>query len=1057
MRCSSCKAVNPAGNRFCEACGSRLGHGCIHCGHSIRPTSRFCGGCGFAVEHAEALGTVNQTWAELKQATVFFADVVGSTELIAAMDPEQAMAMLRPAVLRMCQVVERFGGTVVRTLGDGILALFGVPRSLEGHALLACEAALNLQKAFRDDSGLTIRVGLHSGQVASDPQDADGTRGGGAHGVTIHMASRVVAMAAPGGICLTAQCHALVHASCDVEPMGSHVLKGFAGATALYALKGVSQAAMAQRFPNAGQAKFRGRAHEIDLLHEAWAMTDRRDAQVVGICAPPGAGKSRLCHEFAQWCNGRDVPVYEVRAQLYGHATPLQPILELLRVFFFGISGGDDAATARERIALRLADTASADDLALVQEFLGVATPVEKPSSLTPKARHDRLVSLVREQVRHLSETAAVIVIEDIHWLDEASEEFVSTLVEAVAGTRTMLVLNYRPSYQVPWVQAAHFRELLLPELSTKDAHALVGDLIGALASLEDVRMLVVQRSAGNPFFAEELVRSLRENRVLLGDGSVRGGLQAAERALPATVQAVIGARLDRLGEPEKTLLQMCAIIGKEVPLAVLQHVASPIADQLQDGVQGLCRADLIVQEEDGKRFSFRHPLIQEVAYGAQLKVRRGHLHALVAAAMETFYSDRPGEYAGLVAYHHESAGQRVKAAHYASRAAQWVGSTNPALAIRHWHKVRDLLLDEPRSPDIDRQRAIACSKIVFLGWREGLAHDEARPFIEEAVELVRNVDARLAQLLLFVEGRMLTSSGGPADGYVERLQAALSLAPSDAGRVATLNAALSQAYGWAGRLPEALAASDIALAGVASIDAFDLDFIGFSVEHWVLGMRARLLVRLGRQKEAERCLKRIFNDGEAHQLDPVLLLIAHYGYIDLAWCRNDAATAQSHADAVSRMVDKSASPYMRVFSISFQAIAHSMAGRALRAATLYAEALSLLRNGKVAMEMESDILVGLAECHRDMGEFGKALAFAREAADVSRKRSIRLAECRALIAMGASLAGQRAPGWEVAANAFFDDAQLLVNHTGAVVLGQLLQRERQQAVPLRVMQSGLA
>ncbi|RYF25301.1 MAG: adenylate/guanylate cyclase domain-containing protein, partial [Comamonadaceae bacterium] len=343
-------------------------------------------------------------------------------------------------------------------------------------------------------------------------------------------------MAAPGGICLTAQCHALVQASCEVEPMGSHVLKGFAGATALYALTGVSQAALAQRFPDAGRAKFRGRAHEINLLHDAWAKTDRRDAQVVGICAPPGAGKSRLCHEFAQWCNRHEVPVCEVRAQLYGHATPLQPILELLRVFFFAITGGDDAETARGRIARRLADTSTSDDLALVQEFLGVATPGDKPSSLSPKSRHDRLISLVREQIRHLSAAPAVVVIEDIHWLDEASEEFVSALVEAVAGTRTMLVLNYRSSYQVPWGQAAHFREVLLPELSRKDSHALVGDLMGPLASLEEVRTLVVQRSAGNPFFAEELVRSLRENGVLVGDGSVRGGLQAAERALPATV-----------------------------------------------------------------------------------------------------------------------------------------------------------------------------------------------------------------------------------------------------------------------------------------------------------------------------------------------------------------------------------------------------------------------------------------------------------------------------------------------------------------------------------------
>jgi class 3 adenylate cyclase/tetratricopeptide (TPR) repeat protein len=1067
MRCSTCRTVNPAGNRFCEGCGARQGPVCPHCGHAHRPAARFCGGCGLPIEVSPLPATsaaAARQWGELKQATVLFADIVGSTELIAAMDPEQAMEKLRPAVLRMCQVVESVGGTVVRTLGDGILALFGVPRSLEGHALLACEAALNLQKVFSEDTaGLTIRVGLHSGQVASDPADADGTRGGGAHGVTIHLASRVVAMAAPGGICLTEHCHALVRASCDVESMGSHVLRGIAGTTALYSLKGLKQAALSQRFPQAGHARFRGRAGELEMLRGAWAQTGRGQAQVVGISAPPGAGKSRLCHEFSQWCRTQDVPVFEVRAQLYGHATPLQPVLELMRVFFYCIAAGDDPATARKTIAQRLPQGASQADLALVQEFLGVAQSDTPPSALAPKARHERLKALLREHLRDAADTPAVIVIEDVHWLDEASWEFVGALVEAVAGTRSMLVLNYRPSFEAPWRGLPHFRQQDLPELSASDAHALLRDLIGAAPALDAVRRLVVQRSAGNPFFAEELVRSLRESGVLSVTGEVSGGLDAVERALPATVQAVIGARLDRLGEPGKTLLQMCAIIGKEIPLAVLEHVARPIADQIQEGLDLLCRADLVIPDAaDSRRFAFRHPLIQEVAYGAQLKVRRGQLHALVAGAMETYYREQLDEYAGLVAYHYEAAGHRVKASEHAGRAARWVGSTNPALAIRHWHKVRSLLQDEPRATEIDRRRAIACSKIVFLGWREGLALDEARPFIDEAVELARESDARLAQLLLFVEGRMLQASGGPADGYVEKIKTALSLQPTETqpGRTATLNAALSQAYGWAGMLHEALAASDASLAHVDSIDAFDLDFIGFSVEHWVLGMRARLLVRLGRHEEAEQCLLRIFKSGEpggSTGLDPVLLLIAHYGYIDLAWCRSDAAMARHHADAVSAMVEKSASPYMRVVSMTFQAMAHGIADRQGQAASLYTQALALLRAGKVAIEMESEILAGLAECHRRMGHFDDSLAFAREAVSIARQRTIRLAECRALITWGAALAQHRPGGWETDSASCFAQAGQLVERSGAVIFGDLLRKERGEIEAARRLASGVA
>src|SRR3569832_1680930 len=209
MRCQSCMTVNPSGNRICENCGKQLQLTCAKCGHDVSLSARVCGNCGSGLS-AGGAHTVSEgppKWGELKQATVLFADVVGSTALVAHMDPEQAMAQLRPAVLRMRHSVERFGGTVLRTLGDGVMAMFGVPRALEGHALLACQAALHMQAAFtQSGDGLKIRVGLHSGQVASDPEDAEDGRGGGAHGLTIHLASRVIALAQPGGVCLTNAC-----------------------------------------------------------------------------------------------------------------------------------------------------------------------------------------------------------------------------------------------------------------------------------------------------------------------------------------------------------------------------------------------------------------------------------------------------------------------------------------------------------------------------------------------------------------------------------------------------------------------------------------------------------------------------------------------------------------------------------------------------------------------------------------------------------------------------------------------------------------------------------
>src|SRR6185369_16673429 len=776
MECPACHTANPDSNRFCENCGGALSFKCAACGFICMPQAKFCGGCGTSTNAtlptAEPAAPVF-VWAELKQATVLFADIVGSTELVASLDPEQAMDRLRPAVLRMRASVERFGGTVMRTLGDGVMALFGVPRALEGHALLACEAALHMQEAFKGSAdGLSIRIGLHSGQVASDPEDAQDGHGGGAHGVTIHLASRVVALAEPGGICLTQACRTSAGPGCETQSRGRHQLKGIPGLVEILTLTQVRATAPHRAGGELGMTTFRGRQRELANLVEALEQLENGQPQVLGISGDAGAGKSRLCQEFARLCTGCGIFMFEVRAQLHGHALPLQPILELFRVHFFGIGPGDSPARARARIANRFLPKPLAEaELALLYEFFGVADPGGSPLTLGPRAGHARLLALIAELARQDADTTRVILIEDLHWLDQASAEFVSALVDAVPGTRTLLLLNYRTSYQPPWSQVSYFRQLELGELPAADMDVLVAGLLAPLSRVPAVCQLVVRRSGGNPFFAEELVHTLAETGGLSADsGQPVGEMEAVERALPATVQAVSGARLDRVGEPEKTLLQMCAIIGKEIPLAVLEHVASPLASQIERGLEGLCRAGLILPQpsEGGRRIAFRHPLIQEVAYGTQLKVRREKVHASVAAAMELYYAEQIDEYAGLIAYHFEQAGERMNAARYSARAAAWVGNTNPAQSIKHWRKVRQLLEQVPRDPEVDRLRVTAGGKIALLGWREGMTLQEVKPLIEEALALANQADDRLVPWLLTIEGRMVVASGGPADSYVD-------------------------------------------------------------------------------------------------------------------------------------------------------------------------------------------------------------------------------------------------------------------------------------------------
>lgn len=1035
LRCLACLTVNPDTNRFCGNCGATFGH-------SVQESSTATGAASPDVQ-----------WGALKHATILFADVVSSTEHVAGLDPEQAMEQLRPALQQMCNAVERFGGTVVRTLGDGVMALFGAPRALEGHASLACEAALAMQAAFSGaGKGLRIRVGMHSGQVALDPGLIDATRGGGVHGHSVHLASRVVAMAEPGGICITADCLALVRAACDVRPIGSHVLKGIAEPVELHILLRMKSDVQSQPFHEAALSPFRGRDKELDVLSKALDLAEIGQGSVIGLSGAPGTGKSRLCHEFAIACHEREVPVSEVRTQLYGHATPLQPVLTLLRTCFFGIAAMDEAATARGHISrvLERLRSVSPDDLALMNEFLGVADANAVPCSLNAKARRGRLLGLLHDLVKSAGKAHSVIIFEDLHWLDEASGEFLSVLVDAVAGTRTLLLLNYRPGYLAPWSAWPHFRALTLADLDASDTEALVLELLNPYPGLQSFFPLVVERSAGNPFFAEELVHSLVEKNALIGtSGNRKTDIAFLAQTLPATVQAVIGERIDRLVATQRTLLHICAVIGKEIPLAVLQEVAVYLVSQLETGLDGLCEAELLQLLREiagGRRFAFRHPLIQEVAYNTQLKARRANLHAAVAIAMEAHYSAQPGEFSALVAYHYAAAGQLVNAAQHEARAAKWTGSTNSAQAIKHWRKVWALLDGQERSPEVNSLRALAGGRIVYLGWREGLSPDEVQLIIQEAIGHASEVDNRLVQLLLFAQGRILQSGGGAADEYVQCVLKALSLTlpERDTGRIAMLNVALSQAYAWAGLLDKGLAASDAALAGMQHIEQFDRDFIDFSIEQWALGIRSRILLRMGRVGEAQEGLQKMLS-ADATLVDPVIRQITHHLHVELAASTSDLALARQHVSVVTSLAQQYASPYSKIFALWCAGLADVSTGDLQAAEKRFSEAIEFIAATKVAVEFEAEIRACLAECHHKLGNLDLAFEIAQENLSVSRPRNNRLAECRALIVCGSVLGFRQDPGSREQALSLFAQAQELIHLTGAKMYqeGLLLEQSR--------------
>ena len=769
MRCQRCNSENVGGVAQCATCGAILNATCSRCGLQHDFTTDVCSSCGASLHAPDHL---RQSAGERKQATVLFADIVGSTSWIAELDAEEAMERLRPILSTMAQAVRRFDGTVVRNLGDGLKAIFGAPMAQEQHALLACRAALAMSEklsSFR--SAPKIRIGVHSGEVVAGEIDTGSAIELEAVGVTVHLASRLEHLAAPGDILISRECAALVRAYCDLETFGEHSIKGFSKPIEVYRLVGLKPAIASEQFRASKLTKLRGR--EIELANLRRGLEDAQDgkAAVIGISASPGIGKSRLCYEFSEWCRQRHVEVLEARAVIYGHATPLQPILEMLRSFF-RIVPSEDPIVAREKISAALMgfDPPLGGDVALVSDILGVGDPLNVTQRLDPIARRAKLHDIVRGVARRFGQTASVLVFEDLHWLDGASAEFIETVVDAVQGTRVLVVLNFRSSYRAQWMERSYYRDLPLAELEQLDIHAIAREFLGNDAELSDTCAEIVDRSGGNPFFAEELVRSMAESGVIVGErGRYRLGTLELQAQLPASVEAVIISRIDRLAHSEKAVIQIAAVIGKEFTRGILQEIAPLPRNDVTDAIGRLCETGIIQEHATpfGKGFSFRHPLIQEAVYAAQLRGQRAKLHAAAARAIERSEWGKQDEVAGLLAHHFEAAREPVEAAKQLQRAALWIGKTNSAEALKIWKRIRSLLRDEPRSETNDRLRQVASGQILGVGWREGMSAEEARPFAEEALRYARDGGEKMkVPLLLGGYGRILAASGA-ADDYV--------------------------------------------------------------------------------------------------------------------------------------------------------------------------------------------------------------------------------------------------------------------------------------------------
>ena len=625
---------------------------------------------------------------ERKQVTVLFADLKGSLELLADRDPEEARQLLDPVLERMMEAVHRYEGTVNQVMGDGIMALFGAPLAHEDHAVRACYAALRMQEtvhgygeAIQRSHGVPvhIRVGLNSGEVVVRSIDSDLHMDYSAIGQTTHLAARMEQMARPGSVLATDETLRLAEGYVQVKSLGPVPVRGLQLPIEVYEILGATLLRSRLHVAAArGLTRFVGRDAEMTQLRRALEQARAGHGQAVGVVGEAGVGKSRLFFEFIHSHRTQGWLGLESSSVSYGKATSYLPIIDLLKGYF-QIEDRDTTQRLREKVTGKVLtlDEQLRDVIPPLLSLLG-ALPEDDPlRSLDPPYRRSLVLdALKRLLVCESQRQPLLLIFEDLHWVDAESQTALDMLVSNLPMSRILLLTNYRPEYNDHWTSKTYYTRLRVDPLLPQDADELLAALLGTDPSLEPLKALLKERTGGNPFFLEESVRTLVEAEALRGErGAYRLAHDLRTMQIPATVQALLAARIDRLPLEEKQLLQSAAVIGTDVPLVLLQEIADLSEDDLRRSLAYLQEGEFLYETRlfPDPEYTFKHALTHDVAYSGLLHERRRLLHRRVGQAIETRYADRLVEFAEMLANQFERGEDWAKAVHYQLRTAEKV------------------------------------------------------------------------------------------------------------------------------------------------------------------------------------------------------------------------------------------------------------------------------------------------------------------------------------------------------------------------------------------------
>jgi class 3 adenylate cyclase/tetratricopeptide (TPR) repeat protein len=691
---------------------------------------------------------------ERKIVTALFADIKGSMDLMEGLDPEEARAIVDPALKLMIDAMHRYDGYIVQSTGDGIFALFGAPVAHEDHAQRGLYAALRVQEEMAKYSAglraqgsppVEIRVGLNTGEVVVRSIRTDD-----AHteytpiGHSMSLAARMQTLAPTGSIVITEQTQKLTAGYFELKPLGPARIKGVSDPINVYEVMGIGPLrTRLQMSASRGLSKFVGRHAEIEQLDKALGLARGGHGQIVAAMAEAGVGKSRLFHEF-KMRRQAECLVLEAFSFSHGKASAYLPVVDLLKSYF-RIADRDDARTRREKVTGKVLalDRALEDTLPHLFALLGIPSGDARLDEMDPAIRRRRTREAVKSLiVRESLNQPLILIFEDLHWVDAESEALLQLLADSIGTAQILMMVNYRPEYRHSWGHKTYYTQMRLDPLGPDNAAELLSAMLGDDAALDSMKATIIERTQGNPFFMEEMVQVLFDQGVLIRDGAVSIAKPLTSIAIPSTVKGILAARIDKLAPAEKDLLQSLAVIGKEFPVGLVRRIVGKSDDELAPMLSALQAAEFIYEQPafPENEYTFKHALTQEVAYDSVLMQRRKTIHERTAAALEEMFAGTLDDHVAELAHHYSRSTNAPKAIEYLHRAAEQAANRSAySDAIGYAREALRVIASTPESRHRDQiELKVQMMLAPLIVSTQGLSSPEIPGYIARAQELCR-------------------------------------------------------------------------------------------------------------------------------------------------------------------------------------------------------------------------------------------------------------------------------------------------------------------------------